>query len=257
MKLNFLTIALLLPFLIFAQNIKIKKQDVFVNDSPYCKMDGKTGLSALTDIETEFTISSVQGKSLVYIKSLDEKYLKVIFLADGTKIKMKRSPTLQAGDRKYFIKKMFDTKLIQGDTINEDAKKLFILKNDETEEYEAQQNQPASSSPGDYTVVNRNTLADIFLIGGKIMQDNETIGSYQTSDENTNGSLKVIVTLLLPNNTVVAKLTADNFNASNNSLLTLKDNRLTSLSNLSGDMNVNGDSNIEKTIKWLIERGYM
>jgi hypothetical protein len=246
-------ITLIIPFISIAQNIKIKKQEVFVNDSLYCKFEGKTGMAALTDAETEFTISSLQGSNLVYVKSIDEQYLKVVFLSDGTKIRVKRSYTQQAGDRKYFIKMIVTSKLIQGDTINEDAKRLFILKNDETEEY---QTQSRPSSAGDYTVVERNTNASIWVSTSEITQDGKTIGTYKSDAEAINGGIQTTVTFYLPNGTTIAKLTAPQFQASGNSFLILKDNKLVRL-DLSGDMIANENSNIEKAAEWLVERGYL
>jgi hypothetical protein len=248
-------IILVMPFTSIAQSIKIKKQDVFVNDSPYCKLDGKTGLAALTDVETNFTVTSLQGNELIYVKSVDEQYLNVTFVSDGTKIKVKRSNTQQAGDRKYFIKMIVASKLIQGDTINEEAKRLFILKNDETEEYQTQ-SQPASASTGDYTIVERNTNADVWVSNESITQDNKVIGTYKSESEAINGDIQTTVTFYLSNGTNIARLTAPQFHASNNTFLVLKDNKLLTL-DLSGDMIANENDNIKKAANWLIERGYL
>jgi len=246
-----LTCNLIISFSLSAQSIKIKNQDVMVNDSLYCKIEAKKGLSALTDA-LQFSILSLQGKELIFVKEENDKYLKISFIADGAVLRIKKTDNPFSNDKKEFIKKMFAGNLLHGDSINPEAKKIFIIKNDVSDE-----NRSNASGSNQYTVVERNTGAAIFINDETVTQDGKIIGSYKETNETVNGEIRTIISFYLPGSIKVARLTAPNFDAGNNTLLTLKDNRSFTMEGLSGDMFANKNSNIEKIVKWLVDRGYL
>ena len=147
---------------------------------------------------------------------------------------------------------MYAGNVLQGDSINSIAKRTFIIKNDVSDGYRENPN-----TTGQYITIERNTGAALFISGETIKQDGKTIGSYKESSEVIEGNPKTIISFYLPGQIKAAKLTADNFNSATNTLLTFKDNKLATVTELSGDMFADKNTNIEKVVKWLIERGYL
>ena len=249
-----LFISFLLPLISVAQNVKIKTHDVFVNDSPYCKIDGETNLKAALQKKIDFTIFSLSGKELIHVKNGMGNNFDVTFLEDGRKMIYKKS-RMAFNIQKDFIKKMVNGRLLQADTINTSAKEAFRLKKDNTEEYDE---VASSTANGIYNVTERNISEPVKIADGDITQDGISIGTYIIADEvNPNGTLKSVVTFYLPNETKVAKVDIENSNASNNDVVTFKDNTLDSIDELAGDFNNNKKANIKKAALWLIERGYL
>jgi hypothetical protein len=224
---------------------------VVVNDTLYCKMEAKKGLNALTDA-LQFSILSLQGKELIFVKEENGNYLKVSFIADGAVLRIKKADNPFSNDKKEFVKKIFTGNLLQGDSINPEARRIFLIKNDVSDE-----NRGNTSGNSQYPVIKRNISATIFIGDETITQDGKTVGTYKETNETVNGETRIIISFYLPGNTIVAKLTASNFDAANNTLLTLKDNRTFTVDGLSGDMFANKKANIEKTAKWLVDRGYL
>lgn len=254
MKLCTTVIAILLSLLTSAQNIKIKKQDVFINDSPYCKIIGKTGISAAISNEQDFTIASLTGEELIYVKKAGNNFITVTFLSDGRRMKMKKSPTALTG-QKDFIKKMYDANLLEDGMINNYNREFFLEK---TEDPEQNGDVVVTSANGKYNVVERNLNEAVSVYEDNIEQDGQVIGTYIIADEATNdGIAKSVVSFYLMNGTKAAKLDVESANTRNNTLLTLKNNNLVTLQELSGSINDKGYENIKATALWLIKRGYL
>lgn len=254
MKLCTTVIAILFSLFTNAQNIKIKKQDVFINDSPYCKIIGKTGISAAISNEQDFTIASLTGEELIYVKKAGNNFITVTFLSDGRRMKMKKSPTALTG-QKDFIKKMYDANLLEDGMINNYNREFFLEK---TEDPEQNGDVVVTSANGKYNVVERNLNEAVSVYEDNIEQDGQVIGTYIIADEATNdGIAKSVVSFYLMNGTKAAKLDVESANTRNNTLLTLKNNNLVTLQELSGSINDKGYENIKATAIWLIKRGYL
>ncbi len=254
MKLCTIVIAILFSLLTNAQNIKIKKQDVFINDSPYCKIIGKTGINAAISNEQDFTIASLTGEELIYVKKAGNNFITVTFLSDGRRMKMKKSPTALTG-QKDFIKKMYDANLLEDGMINNYNREFFLEK---TEDPEQNGDVVVTSANGKYNVVERNLNEAVSVYEDNIEQDGQIIGTYIIADEATNdGIAKSVVSFYLMNGTRAAKLDVESTNTRNNTLLTLKNNNLVTLQELSGSINDKGYENIKATALWLIKRGYL
>ena len=254
MKLCTTVIAILFSLFTNAQNIKIKKQDVFINDSPYCKIIGKTGISAAISNEQDFTIASLTGEELIYVKKAGNNFITVTFLSDGRRMKMKKSPTALTG-QKDFIKKMYDANLLEDGMINNYNREFFLEK---TEDPEQNGDVVVTSANGKYNVVERNLNEAVSVYEDNIEQDGQVIGTYIIADEATNdGIAKSVVSFYLMNGTKAAKLDVESANTRNNTLLTLKNNNLVTLQELSGSINDKGYENIKATALWLIKRGYL
>ncbi|MGG9970699.1 hypothetical protein ACQ33O_02800 [Ferruginibacter sp. SUN002] len=243
----------LLPLTISAQIVKIKKQDVFVNDSPYCKIIGKTGISAAFSSEHEFTIASLEGKELINVKRATDKYLNVTFLNDGSKMKIKKAITSLSG-QKDFIKKMYNANLLEEGEINNTNREFFLEKIEDKEQYNE---VVQANANGSYNVVERSLTEPIEVYENSIDQDNVTIATFVTADEISDGVQTMVITFYLPNGTKAAKLEVETEKAAKNNLLTFKDNVLVSLTELSGDMGSDKFKNVKATALWLIKRGYL
>ncbi len=247
-------ITILFPFATIAQNVKIKNNTVFVNDSPYCKIIGKTGISAAFSSNNEFTIASLEGKELIYVKKASEKYLSVTFLNDGSKMKIKKAITSLSG-QKDFIKKMYKANLLEDGAINNANREFFLEKIEDMDQYGA---VVQTSANGSYNVVERNITEPIEVYENSIDQDGFTIATFATSDEvSTGGILTTVITFYLPNGTKAAKLEAENENASKNNLVTFKNNELVTVAELDGNMYSDKFKNVRATALWLIRKGYL
>ncbi|UAY52471.1 hypothetical protein [Ferruginibacter albus] len=125
MKKLLFSIILAIPFVTNAQDVKIKKHDVFVNDTLYCKINGINVEDPIDD-DMVFVILSLQGTPLVRTTRIDTRLLKVEFLSDASKVKVKKVQRFPIADEKEIIKRLYEAKVLQGDTINEAGKQLFI-----------------------------------------------------------------------------------------------------------------------------------
>lgn len=248
-----LLITLLLPLATLAQKIKIKDHTVFVNDSPYCKIIGKTGLGAAFDNEG-FSIASLEGKELIQIKKTMDRYM-LTFLNDGQIMKI-RKPVTSLSGQKDFIKKMYNADLLDGDLINTTNREFFLEKIDEGMIGDRETVQ--TSANGTYNVIERNTTVPIEVYENSIDQDGVSIATFVTADEaNNDGTLKSVITFYLPNGTKAAKLDVENLNASKNSMVMFKDNSLVTLPELKGNMYDGKFQNVRLTALWLIKNGYL
>ncbi|MES2430124.1 MAG: hypothetical protein V4556_04250 [Bacteroidota bacterium] len=253
MKKYILIIFFFLPLIGIAQNIKIKKNEVFVNDSPYCKIIGKTGIGAAFNSEG-FSITSLEGKELIQVKKEPGNY-HLVFMEDGAKMNI-RKPIASLSGQKHFIKTMYNSNLLENDEINVTNREFFLEKIDEASVEDREIAQ--TSANGTYNVVERNTSVPIQIYENSIDQDGVSIATFMTSDEETpDGTLKSVITFYLINGTKAAKLDVENKDVSNNNLVTFKNNNLVTLKELKGDMYSDKFQNVKTTALWLISRGYL
>jgi hypothetical protein len=253
----FLFTATIIPAITFAQKVKIKKQNVYVDDSLYCKIKGQ-GLFDAIPGQAEFTIKSLADKELIFVKEAKNEYLTLTFLNSGAKMKIKKENTITFSDKKDILKKIYNANLLQGDSINTEVVRLFILKNDATEAYKEDIGQNTIFSGKDYVVLDRNTDASINIKGSSIMQDNKTIGNYKANEEIVEGVIKTNFSFYLYNNIKVATLNVENYNpAAANTILTLKDNQQNSVDELSKEMFFNKENYAKIIAEWLVKRGYL
>ncbi|MFZ5552887.1 MAG: hypothetical protein ACOZCO_07210 [Bacteroidota bacterium] len=193
---------------------------IFNSGTPYAILKEKK-----VALQTEYTLSSLSGKELLYIqteniddpKSASGKtyYKAFIFAGSGS-----RGEIVMGGKVEKVI---VEYDLVKDSVINPDGEKKFLLKN--PPKYSNKPQQVIVVNTSQYNTVTRNRAMPIFVNGSEIKQDNKVIGTFTKTTDMNYGKSTTIIAVFLPDGTKVAEATAEGYNPKSFSTVTLKDNR--------------------------------
>lgn len=177
------------------------------------------------NLQTEYTLSSLLGKELMYIqteyvddaKSASGKtyYKAFIFVGSSS-----RGEIVMGGKVEKII---VEYDLVKDNDINPDGEKKFLLKN--PPKYSNKPQQVIVVASPQYNTVTRNRSMPIFVSGSEIKQDGKVIGTSTKTNSMNYGKNNTIISIFLPDGTKVAEAIAEGINPKSFSTTTLKDNR--------------------------------
>lgn len=232
-----------------AQKVKIKDNVFFVDDSSYCKLVGKKSI-----INPEYSIAAMNDTELIYMnENPDKDYAEITFLSTGKKAKL---PTEKTGmfNKNIFVKLLFNNAVIVNNEISETGKNKFLAKYAGNTDND----NNAVTTTNQYILIDRNTEEEITIIGKKVMQDGILIGIIDIknyTDDNSNFMQKY--SFVLPNKLTVAEIKVDEFNAEENSFITLKDNKTHYLNTKKGSWIIQEDDALMRAVKYLVKLKYL
>lgn len=237
----------------FAQKIKIKDGIAYAGDSAYCKVHGNKGIAAAA--HAEFTISNMQDEELMLVYDVpNEPYYEISFFKTGEKVKL---DALKVGNntKGNFIKLLYKSKVIINNDIDAGGKKNFLLRYASDPEMVNRDIENAGSGS---EIVQRDNTAEIIIANGTIRQDGKIVGSIKSQEyTNDNAVMMRRYKIYLPDNTQVAELSVEEFSAEKNKLLTIKDNRMTTVAGVIGSVVIKEEELLEKAVNYLVGRKYL
>lgn len=204
-----------------SQNVKVKKDIIYVNDSAYAKVT-KSGIGVIT-----FTVESLAGKKLIVAKEADYRaYVTVIFLQSGRKIKMEAV----ANQLQKLATELVNNSVIINGEVDATGERQFCIINENADLKESELSEAAATPKPDISsnnlpLVVRDRDGLIFVYGSKIMQANETVGSITDKMDASNDEYFVSYNVVLPNDGVVAKAYQKELNGVAIKIVTAKDNK--------------------------------
>jgi hypothetical protein len=225
-RLATLTGSILLFAFATAQTVTIKKGQVTVNDSLYCKVTGKTGL--LAAMENEFSVLTLDGKERIFIKHPSiTGNCTLIFLDSGAAVQVP-GPATGLGVKPYIIRLLWNNRVLEPAGLNTEGKRQLLFK------YGWQPTAPQPVSDTGYTAARRNRAAPIFITGNSIEQDGVVIGTYNAETKTSDGKMFTVYTFSLPGGKAAAEFTVETFAAENNWLFLIRNNRTITVYGFSG-----------------------
>lgn len=208
-------------FSLQAQKVKIKKGIAYVNKKAYCKIEKEGNL-----IKKIYTISNLENKELLYIKSLPiQLFYKINFLKDDLKMTIQQGAFTNFG--KDILKKFYKAELIKNGKIDSSVLNNFIAKySDELPVTNDNTNQTIIINGNNsitYEKISRDISKPITVYVNRIEQDFKTIG---TVVSNFNSSTFFIGS----SKNKVAKVTFKNNGTKSDAIIkTFSDNKIRTL----------------------------
>lgn len=162
-------------FSLQAQKVKIKKGIAYVNKKAYCKIEKGGNL-----IKKIYTISNLENKELLYIKSLPiQLFYEINFLKDDLKMTIQQGAFTNFG--KDILKKFYKAELIKNGKIDSSVLNNFISKySDELPVTNDNTNQTIIINGNNsitYEKISRDISKPITVYVNRIEQDFKTIGT--------------------------------------------------------------------------------
>lgn len=202
------------------ENVIVSLDTIFNGGTAYAILKEKK-----VNLQTEYTLSSLSGKELMYIQteSIDDAksasgktyYKAFIFAGSGS-----RGEIVMGGKVEKVI---VEYDLVKDSIINPEGEKKFLLKN--PPKYSNKPQQVVLVTTAQYNTITRNRTMPIFVSHSEIKQDNKVVGTFTKSTNMNYGKSTTIIAIFLPDGTKVAESTADGQNPKSFSTVTLKDNR--------------------------------
>ena len=208
-------------FSLQAQKVKIKKGIAYVNKKAYCKIEKEGNL-----IKKIYTISNLENKELLYIKSLPiQLFYEINFLKDDLKMTIQQGAFTNFG--KDILKKFYKAELIKNGKIDSSVLNNFIAKySDELPVTNDNTNQTIIINGNNsitYEKISRDISKPITVYVNRIEQDFKTIG---TVVSNFNSSTFFIGS----SKNKVAKVTFKNNGTKSDAIIkTFSDNKIRTL----------------------------
>lgn len=217
-RLNLLFVLLVFGCSALAQSVTVKKDIVYKDDLPYCKMI-KT-----SPLVPRFSIRNMNDEELMVAKfsNEDQRYT-IIFPGSGQQCYM--SGTMGFG--KILAKDIVASNVIVDNKINPAGERLFLLEHGVSN---SSGNGGALATGNAYDVVERDRTKLLMVFGNEISQDNKTIGSYSARTSTVNGKLMKVISFMLPGGRKVAEGTMDGINPRFCQLLLMKHNEVETVS---------------------------
>lgn len=246
---------LFLPVALNAQKQKVtwENDTIFSNAKPYAIMTSTGGLQAVYSIRTltnkEIAIASYDAT--IAEDANKNTYYRVTFSGDGAYGHFPN--TLGLGKR--LAKVIVENDLVHDSVANAEGEKRFLAI------YPARLpgNNPATvvivnnntTNNTNYTPVERNRNATIFVNGTDISQDFKTIGSVTSQNSMGGGHSYTTLSYTLPNGVKVAEATFTDYKYNTCTVVTLKDNATHTI------QLTNSAAKEKEVVEWLVKNYYL
>lgn len=212
-----------------AQDVSVKGDIIHKDGEPYAQMKKTGGMGAT------FTISALDGievMTAVYDKVAQDY---VLSFASGEEVRMANT----IGFGKVLAKDVVRADLFKAGALNTAGVRKFLTAHGASPSRSSQQVEDEGDvnigvSDWDLgatkpTLVERSRTGAITVMGNKIQQDFKTIGTWKVKTEAANGTVYHTYTFSLPDGTQVAEAVLEGVNAKSAKVMTMKDNRSSTL----------------------------
>jgi len=223
-KISVVLFLLLIVMQCVAQKVKIKDNVATIDEVYYCKVDDSREGTSFRDSANEELIFA----KLVVLSSVNPviAYYTLTFFPSGEQIYMEAY-----NSKKDFIKTFYENNVIVNEKVSSEGLAKMKLKYNENlaEKYQnlynQLQNQIVPSTTVNYTVVERNRNANIFIRDNNVEQDFKVIATYSYDSKATGGQIVSSYSFYSVNGVLVAQAQNTGINDNNFKLTTSKDNR--------------------------------
>ena len=181
-----LLLSLCIPLLSLAQKVKINNDIVSIDGTDAFKIEGKMGMTS-----TSFSVYNLEGDLLLSGDGRNENnFMTVTFSGNNASLDY----PLTIGMKKMFAKELVQMKVIKDGQLNPDGMKRFVAKYNGRADRDMVLTQSNTNSnvvviSDRPNLVQRNTKSMIFISGKTIKQDNKEIGSIESYQEASGGTV--------------------------------------------------------------------
>ena len=245
---------------VFAQKVKYKKDQVTIDDKPYCTITSKGFLTK------DYTVKTLDGKTIMTMKiqSIGETvkaefYYLISFIESGNQCEFD-AVQLNVGTK--LAEDMVESGVLADGKLSEEGEKRFLKlhKRKFSEELDKRLNGKSSNSASKtdddkpkkkFALVERNREGDIdvWMASKEIKQDFKKIGYYTE----TNDGMKVIVSIYLPEGKKIAKIVFEDAFAKEGNVTTFSDDE-ERMVKVSGSTTSDW---VQLVAKYLVDRDYL
>jgi hypothetical protein len=222
-KIIFAAFILLFCVTAVAQDISLKKDVINVGGKPYAKLLKKGS------VVHNFSVQTLDGKEILLARyNQSSQDYTIIFAESGNEGRMPGNFNFS----KILAKEVVANHLIKDNILDKSGEKRFL------QMHPAGGNAPTPrvNTPAQEE---RNRTQPVMIFGNNISQDNLTIGTYTSATASIQGKVVKTVSIKDADGNKIAEATMDGISAKNARVITLKDNKTTTIFlNAQDDMSI-------------------